>query len=67
MRCHYRTFNTRNIRETIDSFARGPYVHLFNRYVFTLMVGAFLWGRAFVYFSGGFISHLFGDYANINM
>ena len=49
MRCHYRTFNTRNIRETIDSFARGPYVHLFNRYVFTLMVGAFLWGRAFTF------------------
>ena len=29
MRWHYRIFNTRNIRETIDSFARGPYVSSF--------------------------------------
>ena len=29
-------FNTRNIRETIDSFARGPYYHLFKRYVLIL-------------------------------
>ena len=27
----------RNIRETIDSFARGPYYHLFKRYVFILL------------------------------
>ena len=26
--------NTRNIRETMDSFARGPYYHLFKRYMF---------------------------------
>ena len=37
MRCHYWIFNTRNIRETIDSFARGPYYHLFKRYVFILL------------------------------
>ena len=36
-RCHYWIFNTRNIRETIDSFARGPYYHLFKRYVFILL------------------------------
>ena len=30
-------FNTRNIRETIDSFARGHTFHLFNRYVFILL------------------------------
>ena len=29
MRCHYRIYNTRNIQETIDSFARGPYVSSF--------------------------------------
>ena len=29
MRCHYRIFNTCNIRETIDSFACGPYVSSF--------------------------------------
>ena len=33
MRCHYCIFHTRNIRETIKSFARGPYYHLFKRYV----------------------------------
>ena len=33
MRCHYWIFNTRNIRETIDSFARGIRTfHRFNRY-----------------------------------
>ena len=36
-RCHYLIFNTRNIRETIDSFARGPYYHLVKRYVFILL------------------------------
>ena len=35
--CHYWMFNTYNIRETIDSFARGPYYHLFKRYVFILL------------------------------
>ena len=35
--CHYLMFNTYNIRETIDSFARGPYYHLFKRYVFILL------------------------------
>ena len=34
MRCHYWLFNTHNIRETVDSFARGPYYHIFKRYVF---------------------------------
>ena len=29
MRCHYWIFNTRNILETIDSFARGPYLSSF--------------------------------------
>ena len=29
MRCHYWIFNTRKIRETIDSFARGPFVSSF--------------------------------------
>ena len=29
MRCHYRIFNTRNVREAIESFARGPYVSSF--------------------------------------
>ena len=29
IRCHYRIFNMRNIRETIDSFARGPYISFF--------------------------------------
>ena len=33
MRCHYWIFNTRNIRETIDSFTRGSYYHLFKRCV----------------------------------
>ena len=33
-------FNTRNIRETIDSFARGHTFHLFNRYVFILLKNA---------------------------
>ena len=28
MRCHYWIFNTRNILEKIESFARGPYYHL---------------------------------------
>ena len=37
MKCHYWMFNTYNIRETIDSFARGPYYHLFKRYVFILL------------------------------
>ena len=37
MRCHYRIFNTRNIRETIDTVARDPYYHLFNQYVFILL------------------------------
>ena len=37
MRCHYWLFNTRNIRETVDSFARGPYYHIFKRYVFILL------------------------------
>ena len=27
-----------NIRETIDSFVRGPYYHLFKRYVFILLI-----------------------------
>ena len=36
MRCHCQIFDTRNIREIIDSFARGPYYHLFKRYVFIL-------------------------------
>ena len=27
MRSHYLIFNPRKIRETIDSFARGPYYH----------------------------------------
>ena len=31
-------FNTHNIRETIGSFARGPYYHLLKRYVFILLV-----------------------------
>ena len=35
--CHYWMFNTYNIRETIDSFARGPYYHLFKRYMFILL------------------------------
>ena len=30
-------FNTHNIRETIGSFARGPYYHLLKRYVFILL------------------------------
>ena len=29
MRCHYWIFNTRNSRETIESFAGGPYVSSF--------------------------------------
>ena len=33
MRCHYWIFNTRNIRETIDSFTRGSYYHLFTQCV----------------------------------
>ena len=37
MRCHYWIFNTRNIRETIDSFASGSYYHLFKRYLFILL------------------------------
>ena len=37
MRCHCQIFDTRNIREIIDSFARGPYYHLFKRYVFILL------------------------------
>ena len=37
MRCHYWIFNTRKIRETIDSFTRGPCYHLFKRYVFILL------------------------------
>ena len=36
MRCRYWIFNTRNIQETIDSLARGPYYSLFKRYVFIL-------------------------------
>ena len=35
--CHHWIFNTRNIRETIDSFARGPHHHLLKRYVFILL------------------------------
>ena len=35
--CRYWIFNTRNIRETIDSFASGSYYHLFKRYVFILL------------------------------
>ena len=38
MRCHYCIFNTRNIRETIESFASGPYYHLFKRYVIVYFV-----------------------------
>ena len=37
MRCHYWIFNTRNIRETIDSSASGSYYHLFKRYLFILL------------------------------
>ena len=37
MRCHYWIFNTRNIRETMDSFGRGSYYHLFKRYLFILL------------------------------
>ena len=33
MRCHYWIFNTRNIRQTIDSFTRDSYYHLFKRCV----------------------------------
>ena len=33
MRCHYWIFNTRNIREAIDSFTRDSYYHLFKRCV----------------------------------
>ena len=45
VKCHYRIFNTRNIRETIDSSA------------WSLVLGGFI---------SQLISHLFGDYANIN-
>ena len=38
MRCHYRTFNTRNIRETILTALHLVHTfHLFSRYVFTLL------------------------------
>ena len=30
-------FNTHSIRETIGSFARGPYYYLLKRYVFILL------------------------------
>ena len=48
---------------------------LYLPYWLTLETGQFLYGKAkrsfrdwpFVCFSGGFISHLFGDYANIIM
>ena len=36
MICHYGIFNTHNTWETIDSFARGPYIHLFKWYAFIL-------------------------------
>ena len=114
MRCHYWIFNTRNILETIDSFARGPYLssfqpicvhfvdknadrdqncsfdlkyfqrlgvytHWFSHMCFIFLLAykrtsEFLQGKAkryfrdwpFVYFSDGFIPHLFGDYANLS-
>ena len=31
---YHKVYNMRNIWETIDSFPRGPYYHLFKRYVF---------------------------------
>ena len=37
MRCHCQIFDTRNIREIIDGFARDPYYHLFKQYVFILL------------------------------
>ena len=37
MRCQYSIFNTRNIQEKIDSFARGTYYHLFKQYVYILL------------------------------
>ena len=48
---------------------------LYLPYWLTLGTGQFLYGKAkrsfrdwpFVCFSGGFISHLFGDYANIKI
>ena len=119
MRCHYWIFITCNNRETINSFARGPYVSSFNWYVFILLtkmrtetktvpstwyifnfqecthtdflvcalycIGlhegsanfhrekrsvVFVTGHLFIYLmilSHDFISHLFGDYANIDM
>ena len=34
---YHKVYNMRNIWETIDSFPRGPYYHLFKRYVFILL------------------------------
>ena len=45
MRCRYWIFNTRNIQETIDSLARGPYYPLFERYVFMRVSAAIPRGR----------------------
>ena len=77
MKCHFQIFYTRSIRETELAALHVLHTfHLFNLFVdknadrdqnCSLDLIYFQRDWSCVYFSGGFISHLFGDYANINM
>ena len=59
---------------TIEYLTRAIYLFILSiRFIFLTDMCSLCWlvrwfrDWPFVYFSGGFISHLFGDYANINM
>ena len=65
MRFQYWIFNARNIREKIESFARGPYFLIFLTDMCSFCRQE-CWPRPTVYFFGSCISYLFGDYAKID-